>query len=171
MLTCLHCQHPNAEANRFCESCGEAMREIVCASCSSKVQSAARFCWYCGAALTAATGSAAIDPQADTRQNGERKQVSVLFADIRGATHLIQGLDPEAAMQQLDPVLLLMSTAVTKYGGVVNSVQGDGIMALFGAPVACEDHAVRACLAACDIHEQIRISPDIHVQIRVGQAF
>ena len=79
---------------------------------------------------------------------GERKQVTVLFADIKGSTELIADLDPEAARQLLDPALHLMMDAVHRYEGTVNQVLGDGIMALFGAPIAHEDHAARACYAA-----------------------
>src|SRR2546426_742794 len=79
---------------------------------------------------------------------GERKQVTVLFADIKGSTELIAGLDPEEARTLLDPALRLMMHAVHRYEGTVNQVLGDGIMALFGAPLAHEDHAVRACYAA-----------------------
>ena len=79
---------------------------------------------------------------------GERKQDTVLFADLKGSTELIQGLDPEEARQLLDPAVHVMMDAVHHYEGTVNQVLGDGIMALFGAPVAHEDHAVRACYAA-----------------------
>jgi adenylate cyclase len=91
-------------------------------------------------------------PPADA---GERKLVSVLFADIRGSTALIDGLDPELAMGLLDPAVNAMSEAVQRFGGTVNRVQGDGIMALFGAPLASEDHAVRACLSAQAIIEGV----------------
>src|SRR6516164_9837105 len=79
---------------------------------------------------------------------GERKHVTVLFADLKGSTELIRDLDPEQARQLLDPALHVMMDAVHRYEGTVNQVLGDGIMALFGAPVAHEDHAVRACYAA-----------------------
>jgi hypothetical protein len=79
---------------------------------------------------------------------GERKQVTVLFADLKGSTELIEGLDPEEARTLLDPALHVMMGAVHRYEGTVNQVLGDGIMALFGAPVAHEDHAVRACYAS-----------------------
>src|SRR5207244_4897974 len=79
---------------------------------------------------------------------GERKHVTVLFADIKGSTELIDGLDPEAAQQLLDPAIHRMMAAVHRYEGTVNQVLGDGIMALFGAPIAHEDHAQRACYAA-----------------------
>ena len=83
-----------------------------------------------------------------TALEGERKQVTVLFADLKGSTELIEGLDPEEARTLLDPALHVMMDAVHRYEGTVNQVLGDGIMALFGAPVAHEDHAVRACYAA-----------------------
>jgi class 3 adenylate cyclase len=106
---------------------------------------------------------------------GERKQVTVLFADIKGSTELIASLDPEAARRLLDPALHLMMEAVHRYEGTVNQVLGDGIMALFGAPVAHEDHAARACYAAPAIQtamqryaEEVRRTQGLAVQIRVG---
>ena len=80
---------------------------------------------------------------------GERKQVTVLFADLKGSMELLADRDPEDARQLLDPVLERMMEAVHRYEGTVNQVMGDGIMALFGAPIAHEDHAVRACYARC----------------------
>jgi class 3 adenylate cyclase len=106
---------------------------------------------------------------------GERKQVTVLFADLRGSTELIAGLDPEAARRLLDPALHLMMAAVHRYEGTVNQVLGDGIMALFGAPIAHEDHAVRACYAALAMQtsmqsyaEEVRRTQGLLVQMRVG---
>ena len=106
---------------------------------------------------------------------GERKQVTVLFADLKGSTELIEGLDPEEARQLLDPALHVMMEAVHRYEGTVNQVLGDGIMALFGAPVAHEDHAVRACYAALAMQsamrryaEEVRRSHGLEMQARVG---
>ncbi len=106
---------------------------------------------------------------------GERKQVTVLFADLKGSTELIEGLDPEEARRLLDPALHVMMDAVYRYEGTVNQVLGDGIMALFGAPVAHEDHAVRACYAALAMQaamrryaEEVRRSPGLEMQARVG---
>ena len=106
---------------------------------------------------------------------GERKQVTVLFADIKGSTELIASLDPEAARHLLDPALHLMMEAVHRYEGTVNQVLGDGIMALFGAPVAHEDHAARACYAALAMQaamqryaEEVRRTQGLAVQMRVG---
>jgi class 3 adenylate cyclase len=106
---------------------------------------------------------------------GERKQVTVLFADLKGSMELLADRDPEEARQLLDPVLERMMAAVHRYEGTVNQIMGDGIMALFGAPIAHEDHAVRACYAALAMQEAIRRYSDevrrahgIEVQIRVG---
>jgi class 3 adenylate cyclase len=106
---------------------------------------------------------------------GERKQVTVLFADLKGSLELLADRDPEEARQLLDPVLQRMMEAVHRYEGTVNQVMGDGIMALFGAPLAHEDHAVRACYAALAMQDalrrysdEVRRTHDVEVQIRVG---
>ena len=90
---------------------------------------------------------------------GERKQVTVLFADLKGSMELLADRDPEEARQLLDPVLERLMAAVHRYEGTVNQVMGDGIMALFGAPLAHEDHAVRACYAALAMQTALRRSP------------
>src|SRR5919109_4362059 len=106
---------------------------------------------------------------------GERKQVTVLFADIKDSTELIRGLDPEVAQRLLDPALQHMMDAVHRFEGTVNQVLGDGIMALFGAPIAHEDHALRACYAALAMQdalrryaEEVRRTHGLPVQMRVG---
>ena len=106
---------------------------------------------------------------------GERKQVTVLFADLKGSMELLADRDPEEARKLLDPVLERMMEAVHRYEGTVNQVMGDGIMALFGAPLAHEDHAVRACYAALRMQdavrrysEELRRAQGVEVQIRVG---
>ena len=106
---------------------------------------------------------------------GERKQVTVLFADLKDSTELIRGLDPEAAQQLLDPAIHRMMEAVHRYEGTVNQVLGDGIMALFGAPIAHEDHALRACYAALAMQaamrtytEQVRRTHGLEMRMRVG---
>ena len=106
---------------------------------------------------------------------GERKQVTVLFADLKGSTELIRDLDPEAAQRLLDPALQRMMDAVHRFEGTVNQVLGDGIMALFGAPIAHEDHALRACYAALAMQaelrryaEEVRRTQGLEVQMRVG---
>src|SRR5262249_22500005 len=106
---------------------------------------------------------------------GERKQVTVLFADLKGSTELIRDLDPEQAQTLLDPALRHMMDAVHRYEGTVNQVLGDGIMALFGAPIAHEDHALRACYAALAMQaamraytEEVRRAHGLELHIRVG---
>src|SRR5262249_9026528 len=106
---------------------------------------------------------------------GERKQVTVLFADLQGSLELLADRDPQEARTLLDPMLERMIEAVHRYEGTVNQVMGDGIMALFGAPVAHEDHAVRACYAALRMQESIkRYAEEVHrtegvpLHIRVG---
>jgi len=106
---------------------------------------------------------------------GERKQVTVLFADLKDSTELIRGLDPEAAQQLLDPALHRMMDAVHRFEGTVNQVLGDGIMALFGAPIAHEDHALRACYAAlamqaamCPYTDEVRRTRGLELRMRVG---
>ena len=106
---------------------------------------------------------------------GERKQVTVLFADMKGSMELLADRDPEEARKLLDPVLEHMMEAVHRYEGTVNQVMGDGIMALFGAPLAHEDHAVRACYAALRMQESVKRYADgvrrtegMPIQIRVG---
>src|SRR5262249_12601542 len=106
---------------------------------------------------------------------GERKQVTVLFADLKSSMELLADRDPEEARERLDPLLQRMMDAVHRYEGTVNQVMGDGIMALFGAPIAHEDHAVRACYAALAMQaamrrytEEARRAHGIEVQIRVG---
>jgi len=106
---------------------------------------------------------------------GERKQVTVLFADIKDSTELIRDLDPEAAQQLLDPAIHRMMDAVHRYEGTVNQVLGEGIMTLFGAPIAHEDHAVRACYAALAMQaamrpytDEVRRARGLELRIRVG---
>src|SRR5499425_1115242 len=106
---------------------------------------------------------------------GERKQVTVLFADLKDSTELIRGLDPEAAQQLLDPALHCMMDAVHRFEGTVNQVLGDGIMALFGALIAHEDHALRACYAALAMQaamrattEEVRRTRGLELRMRVG---
>jgi class 3 adenylate cyclase len=87
---------------------------------------------------------------------GERKQVTVLFADMKGSMELLADCDPEEARKLLDPVLEHMMEAVHRYQGTVSNLMGDGIMALFGAPLAHEDHAVRACYAALRMQDSVK---------------
>src|SRR5215207_8358527 len=167
-MQCPQCQHENT-GGKFCGECG-ARLELRCAACGEPNPPGNKFCQECGKRLpTAATPApAAPSPVSYTPQHlaeriissraaleGERKQVTVLFADLKGSMELLADRDPEEARQILDPVLERMMDAVHRYEGTVNQVLGDGIMALFGAPLAHEDHAVRACYAALWMQEQV----------------
>ena len=137
--------------------------QLRCPSCGTDNPPGARFCYQCATSLAGFPPATRRPPEplaytpayltekiltSRAALEGERKQVTVMFADITGSLALIEGLDPEEARQRLEPVLRLMMEAVHRYEGTVNQVLGDGIMALFGAPVAHEDHALRACYAA-----------------------
>src|SRR5215468_4740323 len=173
-MICQQCRLENSSDAIFCDQCG-ARLEAACPKCGEPNRQGAKFCRNCGQLinLTAATAPAMVAgvPPPETyvpkhlaekilasRQflEGERKEVTVLFADIRGSTRLLEGLDPEEGQKLIDPVLRVMMDAVHRYEGTVNQVLGDGIMALFGAPVAHEDHAVRACYAALAMQEEMR---------------
>src|SRR5499433_2374732 len=173
-MICPQCQRENLPDAIFCDHCGMRF-ETVCSHCGQLNRSDSRFCRICGQAinLTATIEPARVPgaPSPDSyvprhlaekilasRQSleGERKEVTVIFADIRGSTRLLEGLDPEDAQKLIDPVLHVMMDAVHRYEGTVNQVLGDGIMALFGAPLAHEDHAVRACYAALAMQEEMR---------------
>ncbi len=189
-MRCHRCQAENREGRRFCADCGASL-SLPCPSCGFSNEPGEKFCGGCGIDLTAAPQipeSKFSSPQAYTPKHlaekiltskgaleGERKQVTVLFADLKGSMELLADRDPEEARKLLDPVLERMMEAVHHYEGTVNQVMGDGIMALFGAPVAHEDHAVRACYAALRMQRRVTLYADeiqrgggTPVQIRVG---
>ena len=172
-MQCLRCGHQNKATNDFCEGCGAALG-IECSACGHLNGPTARFCGRCSAALkTPAAESPAQSWQhvlkSLTTKGGERKRLTILFADVRNSTELIDSLgDPEAGMRRLQPVLDLMREAVTRYEGVVNKSQGDGVMAIFGAPQPHEDHAVRGCLAALAMQDGVARLNDPDLRIRVG---
>ena len=186
-MKCPRCQAENQANARFCEDCG-ARLEAACPSCGTPVTPGKKFCRSCGAPLTTEPASRFAAPESYTPKHlaekiltsksaleGERKQVTVLFADLKGSMELLADRDPEEARKILDPVLEHMMEAVHRYEGTVNQVMGDGIMALFGAPLAHEDHAVRACYAALRMQESVRRYAEgarrehgVTVRIRVG---
>src|SRR5713101_214901 len=187
-MQCPRCHAENRDGLRFCEDCG-ARLAVTCSSCGAEVTPGKRFCGKCGGPVGSTTPESRFaSPQSYTPKHlverilfsksaleGERKQVTVLFADLKGSMELLADRDPEEARKILDPVLERMMEAVHRYEGTVNQVMGDGIMALFGAPLAHEDHAVRACYAALRMQESvkqyaegIRRSQGLDVQIRVG---
>ncbi|MBV9566035.1 MAG: AAA family ATPase [Bradyrhizobium sp.] len=172
-MQCLRCGSQNKATNEYCEACGATLG-VECSACHHLNRPAARFCGRCSAALSPRSSQ----PVNQSWQNvlsslnakgGERKSLTILFADIRNSTQLIDSLaDPEAGMKRLQPVLSLMGEAVNRYEGVVNKSQGDGVMAIFGAPQPHEDHAVRGCLAALAMQDGIARLNDPDLQIRVG---
>jgi class 3 adenylate cyclase/tetratricopeptide (TPR) repeat protein len=189
-MQCPRCHAENREGRRFCGECGLSLA-LTCPSCRFVNEGGEKFCGGCGApvaSFTAAPQGRFGPPETYTPKHlaeriltskaaleGERKQVTVLFADLKGSMELLADRDPEEARELLDPVLEHMMEAVHRYEGTVNQVMGDGIMALFGAPLAHEDHAVRACYAALRMQESVKRyaegvfrSYGVTVRIRVG---
>src|SRR5262249_9194102 len=162
-MECPRCKHGIPVDAEFCPECG-AKLTILCAQCGTGNALTHKFCKRCGQPFGANPGALTkgltslqkyTPPRlaerirtAKSTLEGERKQVTVLFADLKSSMELLVDRDPEEAREILDPVVERMMDAVHRYEGTVNQVMGDGIMALFGAPVAHEDHAVRACFAA-----------------------
>jgi double zinc ribbon protein/adenylate/guanylate cyclase family protein len=166
-MRCLRCEHENPASLKFCGECGARLAS-VCPACGASNAPTQKFCGECGVLLSV-PGAKFDAPNTYTPKHlaekiltsktaleGERKQVTVLFADLKGSMELLADRDPEEARKLLDPVLEHMMEAVHRYEGTVNQVMGDGIMALFGAPLAHEDHAVRACYAALRMQETVK---------------
>jgi class 3 adenylate cyclase/tetratricopeptide (TPR) repeat protein len=166
-VRCARCGEVSAGDAIFCEQCG-ARFDVECSSCGATLTVGAKFCKRCGAAAldreakpdrSDSSSAATIHLDSEPRSqsiDGERKTVTALFADIKGSTELMRDLDPEEARTIVDPVLQLMMAAVHRYGGYVAQSTGDGIFALFGAPVAHEDHPQRALHAALAMQEELR---------------
>jgi class 3 adenylate cyclase/tetratricopeptide (TPR) repeat protein len=187
-MICSRCQTENPPQAKFCLECATPLA-LRCTNCGTQLPGGAKFCFEC-ATPVGAPGSAPkfSSPEnytpkhlaeriinSKTSLEGERKQVTVLFADLKGSMELLSDRDPEEARKILDPVLEHMMEAVHRYEGTVNQVMGDGIMALFGAPVALESHAVRACYGALRMQETIKkYAEELHqkegvpIQVRIG---
>src|SRR5262245_3625958 len=192
-MQCPRGQHDNEVGAKFCENCASPLAR-TCSNCGRPLSPVAKFCPECAhpaplaGHTSAEPASRFTSPETYTPKHlvekiltsksaleGERKQVTVLFADLKGSMELLADRDPEEAREILDPVLEMMMEAVHRYEGTVNQVLGDGIMALFGAPLAHEEHAIRGCYAALSMQEEVsRYSDDrrraggADVQIRVG---
>jgi predicted ATPase/class 3 adenylate cyclase len=191
-MQCPRCQHDNRSNAKFCENCGAPMTR-ACAHCGAELSPASRFCAECGRPVAAAAPPPAAAaplraPQHYTPKHlaerilssksaleGERKQVTVLFVDVVESSLLAERLDPEDLHALMDRALRLMAEEVHRYEGTVNQFLGDGLMALFGAPVALEDHAVRAVQAALGILEtmnglsdEVRRERGVEVRLRLG---
>jgi len=180
-MRCAACGHENRPAAKFCEECATALA-VACSHCDAVLRPTAKFCDACAQpvthgrqALPQSTGAGgpsrqrAPDPRAYTPKHladkilqsksaleGERKQVTVLFADVKGSMELAEQVDPEEWHRILDRFFAILTDGVHRFEGTVNQYTGDGIMALFGAPIAHEDHAQRACYAALRLTEELR---------------
>lgn len=167
--TCPSCMVLVSDAALFCQACGTFVGRI-CTTCDTRLAHEAASCPSCGTAFDAAAPVPSPIPRAVP---GERKNVTILFADTVGSTGLLSQLDLEAGQRLLEAVVGQMGAAVRAFGGVVNQINGDGVMALFGAPHALEDHAMRACCAALRMQEAIGEARFVEelglpVSIRVG---
>ena len=186
-MRCSRCQQDNSAGARFCSQCATPL-VLVCPDCGATSPPDSKFCGQCAVRLPQDPAARFAAPHTYTPKHlaakiltsqgalvGERKTVTVLFADLKSSMELLLDRDPEEARALLDPALEIMMEAVHQFEGTVNQVMGDGIMALFGAPLAHEDHAVRACYAALRMQERVaRYAEELRrghgadVQIRVG---
>jgi adenylate cyclase len=187
-MTCPRCHIEPPSDAEFCPECGVKI-SVECWNCRTANRLTDHFCKHCGHGLTSRLADLTVTRTHDgaprhksgailrsrVSMEGERKVVTVLFADIKGSTELLASLDPEEARKVLDPILARMIESVQRHEGTVNQVLGDGIMALFGAPLAHEDHAIRACHAALAMRDAVQSfarettdTPDGLLNIRVG---
>jgi predicted ATPase/class 3 adenylate cyclase len=187
-MRCPSCGFENPEGLKFCGQCANPLGRR-CPQCGFANPPGFAFCGQCATPLTEqppvsrSQAPLSYTPShlaekiftSKTALEGERKQVTVLFADLKASMELLADRDPEEARQLLDPVLERMMAAVHRYEGTVNQVMGDGIMALFGAPIAHEDHAVRACYAALAMQtalhqysDEVRRTQGLAVDFRMG---
>ncbi|MGD2272248.1 MAG: tetratricopeptide repeat protein [Desulfobacterales bacterium] len=170
-MKCPNCQSDNRDGVKFCEECG-AKFERECPDCEANIPIGKKFCGECGCRLPDSSESPSINyekPHSYTPKylvdkiltdrssiEGERKLVTVFFADVAKYTSIAEKLDAEDVHQIMDDCFKILMDEIHKYEGTINQFTGDGIMALFGAPVACEDHAQRACYAALSIQNGLK---------------
>jgi class 3 adenylate cyclase len=183
-MECPRCHHANAEGARFCGECGASLLfDAPCASCGQANPAGQKFCNGCGQRLGASAGAAERAPRAYTPKHladkilqsksaleGERKQVTVLFADVKGSMELAEQLDPEEWSRIMNRFFQILAEGVERFEGFVDKFTGDGIMALFGAPIAHEDDAQRACYAALYLRDAVREYAN-EVRVRHGIPF
>jgi Double zinc ribbon/Adenylate and Guanylate cyclase catalytic domain len=174
-MLCPSCRHENRVGRKFCVHCGAGLG-ISCPSCGASAEPGEPFCGECGKPLAGlSTPAAPPDPRSYTPKHlaekiltsraaleGERKQVTVLFADVKGSMDLTEQIDPEDWHKILDRFFQILTEGVHRFEGTVNQYTGDGIMALFGAPIAHEDHARRACNAALHLKDELRRYAEDH---------
>ncbi len=186
-MNCASCGHENRERAKFCEDCAAPLTR-VCQSCGSELRPAAKFCDECATPVARGLGPTLPEPRDYTPKHladkiltsrsaleGERKLVTVLFADVKSSMELAGELDPEEWHAILDRFFEILTSGVHRFEGTVNQYTGDGIMALFGAPIAHEDHAERACHAALHLRGALRAHADevrrnhgLNFEVRMG---
>ena len=192
-MRCLKCSTENADSAKFCAECG-AKLDARCPACGAQNPPEAKFCTQCGTRVGASSNQPAAQPPTPEQNpratptlierpatdeaappEGERKTITALFADIKGSMDLMENIDPEQARALIDPALRIMIDAVHRYDGYIVQSTGDGVFALFGAPVAHEDHPHRALLAALKMQEdmkryssRLRESGDSPIEVRIG---
>jgi class 3 adenylate cyclase/tetratricopeptide (TPR) repeat protein len=186
-MHCPSCGHENPPGSSFCLECGRPYTSR-CVRCDAELPAAAKFCNSCGNAQGPAVSRAAPEPRSYTPKHlaekilssrsaieGERKQVTVLFADLKGSMELSEAIDPEDYHKIMERFFRILTDGVHRFEGTVNQYTGDGIMALFGAPIAHEDHAARACYATLSLQEELRryanelrIEKGISFSVRMG---
>jgi class 3 adenylate cyclase/tetratricopeptide (TPR) repeat protein len=193
-MICATCHHDNPERAKFCLECGARLAPPACRQCGTELPVAAKFCLECGQPVGVAGPAAATPPsrqvplaaytprhladkilQSRSALEGERRQVSVLFTDLAGFTTLAERLDPEEVHRIIDRCFELISAEVHRFEGTINQYTGDGVMALFGAPIAHEDGPRRAVHAALgvqralrDFSSELQAERGLAVQMRVG---
>jgi len=187
-MRCSNCSYTNPDTATFCGECGTSLAaHSECPGCGQACRPGQKFCHNCGQRLQ----SAATTPERDLHEHeqrlaqrildsrialeGERKAVTVLFADVKDSMDLAAALGPEVLHRVLDRFFTILSDGVRRFGGTVNQFTGDGIMAIFGAPIAREDHAQRACIAALYLRdslrtygEELKCTLDIDFLVRIG---
>ena len=194
-MRCPECSYDNPEGARFCGDCASALAgSVECPRCGSLNPAGQKFCNVCGSSLTESgqapePGRDGVRPEAPTPPEhlaqkiraargsleSELKQVTVLFADIKGSMALAESVDTERWRRIMDRFFALLCEGVHRFEGVVNKFTGDGIMALFGAPIAHEDHARRACYAALALADslaaysaELRREEGLNFSVRMG---
>src|ERR1700730_16487961 len=143
------------------------MLRVSCQVCQSTLKAGDLYCSSCGAVVPERPSKPQI-AEVRGRIAGERKYLTVLCADLQRSTDLISELDPEAAISRLEPALIAMRTAVRRSRGIVSTGGGDGLIALFGAPHADDNHVIMACHAAVELVRRIKLLEDPALQVRVG---
>jgi len=189
-MKCPRCGFENEPDKKFCTDCGNKLA-LRCPECESELKGSEKFCGECGYALQKPTKESSVDytqPQSYTPKHladrilqsrsaleGERKQVRVLFADVKGSMELAEQVDPEEWHRILDRFFEILADGVHRFEGTINQYTGDGIMALFGAPIAHEDHAQRACYAALRLSEglqryagELKLEKGLGFSVRMG---